>query len=85
MAMLYLSNQEYISLYFTVGGLLLFIVAVVVTVTIEVPIVKRIVTWTDISLPADWEQQRDNWQKNHVLRVLSGLIGLVLLLCAAIL
>ena len=84
-AVFYWLAHEYRQLYFTVGGLLFFIIAVVVTVVIEVPIVERIVTWTVTALPVDWEQQRDKWQKNHVTRVVSGLVGVVLLLCAAIL
>lgn len=85
MAVLYSFSRQYVSLYFTLGGLLLFAIAVMVTVAIEVPIVKQIVTWTEATLPVDWQQQRDKWQQNHVLRVWSGLIGLVLLLCATIL
>lgn len=80
----WIDNHEQ-SLYLAVAGLFLLIVAVIVTVLIEVPIVKRIVTWTENTLPSDWQQQRDKWQRNHISRVLSGSVGLILLLCAAIL
>lgn len=81
----YWLNSKWTSFYMGVAGLLLLALAVVVTVFIEVPIVKRIVTWTVEALPTDWQQLRDRWQRNHVSRVLSGLGGLILLLCAAIL
>jgi uncharacterized membrane protein len=37
--------------YMAVAGLILFIVALLVTVLVEVPIVKQIATWTDARLP----------------------------------
>ena len=48
--------------------------------TIEVPIVKQIMTWTEITLPTNWEQLRDRWGKFHVVRVVSSIIGLTFLL-----
>lgn len=81
----YWINHNHISFYLVLFGLFMLVAAVVVTVTIEVSIVKRIITWTITTLPDDWKQQRDKWQRNHISRVLSGLGGLVLFLCAAIL
>ena len=81
----YWTDNNRTSFYLAVTGLLLLVLAVFVTVSIEVPIVKRIVTWTVTTLPTDWQQQRDKWQRNHITRVLTGLGGLILLLCAAIL
>jgi uncharacterized membrane protein len=65
-------------------ALVLFIAAIVVTVLVEVPIVKEIATWTVATLPSNWQQVRDRWVKFHVIRVLAGLGSLVLLLIAAI-
>jgi uncharacterized membrane protein len=62
----------------------LFIIALIVTVFVEVPIVKEIVTWTVATLPANWQQLRDRWTKVHIIRVIAGLASLVLLVTGAI-
>ena len=66
------------------GAFVLFIVALAVTVFVEVPIVKEIAAWTMSTLPANWQQVRDRWVRFHVIRVAAGLASLILLLIAAI-
>ena len=68
----------------TLAGFALFLVALLVTMIIEVPIVKQIVTWTVATLPANWQQLRDRWGTFHIIRVVAGIGGLVLLLAGAI-
>ena len=70
--------------YLTLAGFALFIVALLVTVLIEVPIVKRIVTWTAGTLPGNWQQLRDRWGSFHTIRVAAGILGLALLVAGAI-
>jgi uncharacterized membrane protein len=70
--------------YLSVAAFVLFIVALLITVWVEVPIVQQIVTWTTSALPDNWQQLRDRWMKFHVLRVVAGLASLVLLVVAAI-
>jgi uncharacterized membrane protein len=70
--------------YFNVAALVLFVIALAVTLFVEVPIVEEIVTWTVSTLPANWQQRRDRWMKFHVIRVIAGLTSLVFLLIAAI-
>jgi len=70
--------------YLTLIGFALFIVALLVTVLVEVPIVKQIETWTVSTLPGDWQQLRDRWGAFHVIRIVASLAGLVLLLVGAI-
>lgn len=70
--------------YLNAIALALFIIALVVTVFIEVPIVEKIVTWTVPTLPGNWQQVRDRWTKFHVIRVIAGLASLILLVIAAI-
>ena len=65
-------------------GLILFIIPLIVTMRIEVPIVKQIVTWTDSTLPDNWQQLRDRWGAFHYLRIVPSLLGLILLLVGAI-
>jgi hypothetical protein len=66
------------------AGFLLFVVALLVTLLVEVPIVKQIVSWTVATLPDDWEQIRDRWSAFHLVRIGTAMVGLVLLLVAAI-
>jgi hypothetical protein len=67
----------------TVAGAALFLLALVVTVLVEVPIAQRIPTWTPSTLPADWQQQRDRWASVHLIRVVAGLLGLLALVTGA--
>ena len=70
--------------YLNATAVALFIVALLVTILVEVPIVEEIVTWTVSTLPPDWRSLRDRWMKFHVIRVIAGLASLVLLLVGAI-
>jgi uncharacterized membrane protein len=67
-----------------VAGLVLFIVALLVTVLVEVPIVKQIATWTDATLPDNWQEPRDRWISFHAIRIAAGLCGFALLVAGAI-
>jgi len=79
-AVLFLSYKRETTFYFTLAGFFFFLTALIVTVTIEVPIVKQIVTWTESTLPGNWEQLRDRWGKFHIVRVMAGIVGLTLLI-----
>jgi uncharacterized membrane protein len=70
--------------YLNAIALALFLIALLVTVLIEVPIVEKIITWTVSTLPANWQRLRDRWVKFHLIRVVVGLVSFVLLLIAAI-
>jgi uncharacterized membrane protein len=70
--------------YLTLAGLLFFVLAAIVTIAIEVPIVSRIRTWSIDSMPADWTHQRDRWVSFHRIRVGSGFVGLTLLVVGAL-
>jgi uncharacterized membrane protein len=68
----------------TLAGLALYAVALLVTVTVEVPIAQRIRSWSEQTLPADWRRQRDRWASVHIVRVVSGIAGLALLVAGAV-
>jgi uncharacterized membrane protein len=70
--------------YLTLAGFIMFVVALIVTMLVEVPIVKQIVTWTDSTLPDNWQQLRDHWGAFHIIRVVTGIAGLILLVLGAI-
>ena len=61
---------------FLVGGLLL-LAGIVVTVAIEVPMNKQVVTWDPQALPANFLEIRDRWLRFHVVRTALGVVGFV--------
>jgi uncharacterized membrane protein len=77
-------HERQLTFYASAAAFVLFIVALLVTVVIEVPIVEEIVTWKVSTLPGDWQQLRDRWMKFHVIRVIAGLASVVLLVVGAI-
>jgi hypothetical protein len=72
-------NDRPATFYLTLAALACFAVALVVTMTTEVPIVKQIESWTTATIPDNWEYFRDRWLSFHLLRVISAIAGLMLL------
>lgn len=70
--------------YLTLAGFVSFLVALVVTVRIEVPLVMQMVGWDAANLPPHWQQVRDRWVNFHIIRVVAGLAGLMLLVAGAL-
>jgi uncharacterized membrane protein len=62
--------------YFEVTGLVLFVVVLLVTLLVNVPIDNRIKQWTPTTLPSDWTRIRDRWQLYHTVRTFASLAGL---------
>jgi hypothetical protein len=79
-----LSFGDPVGFALTVAAFALFLVTVVVTAAVEVPIVKQIRGWTGDTLPANWEALRDRWVSFHLLRVIPGIAGVVLLVAGAL-
>jgi hypothetical protein len=73
-----------LTFYFCAASFVLFLLALLITVVVEVPIVEEIVTLTAASLPANWQQLRDRWMRFHVIRVTVGFASLVSLVVATI-
>ena len=78
-------NAQPLTFYLASAGFALFVVALLVTTLVEVPIVKQVATWTPGTLPSNWQQLRDRWGAFHIIRVIAGIAGLVLLIAAVIL
>jgi uncharacterized membrane protein len=77
-------NEHPTTFYLTLTAFALFIVALLVTILVEVPIVEQIVIWTPSTLPDNWQQLRDRWGTFHIVRIVAGISGLILLVVAAI-
>lgn len=62
--------------YLTLCGFALFVVALGITLLVNVPIDNQIRQWTVQSLPSEWEIIRDRWEFYHALRTLASVAGL---------
>ncbi len=70
--------------YLTLAGFVLFVIALLITLIVEVPIDNQIEGWTVTSLPPNWQQLRDRWELFHALRSWVSVLGLALLLASAL-
>jgi uncharacterized membrane protein len=59
--------------WLALAGLLLMIAVLVITLAVEVPIDELINTWTEETLPADWQEIRAQWATFHTLRTFLSL------------
>jgi hypothetical protein len=60
------------------------IVALMVTLAIEVPIDRMIKVWTVPTLPAGWESIRDRWQFYHTVRTFVSIAAVSLVLASSL-
>src|SRR5688572_22990469 len=70
--------------YPTLAGLVLFVVALLITLLVEVPLDNQFEAWTVTTLSANWQELRDRWELFHVIRSWISVIGLALLLAGAL-
>jgi uncharacterized membrane protein len=70
--------------YWLLSTLILFVLALAITLFIEVPIDNQIKTWTTTSIPANWQVIRDRWQFYHTDRTFISLAGIACYLMAVI-
>ena len=63
--------------WWLLAGFLLMVVALVVTLAVEVPIDNRIEDWTAATLPADWRSIQSRWELFHTIRTLVSIAAVV--------
>ena len=56
-------------------GVVLLVVALVITLSVNVPIDDAIAAWTVNTLPADWTSIRNRWEWYHAARTFISLAG----------
>lgn len=66
------SNREF---YFTIVSIAFILMALLITVVIEVPINNQVIAWTELTVPSDWESIRNRWQFFNVIRTFAALAG----------
>jgi hypothetical protein len=62
--------------YLSVAACLLIVVALLITLLVEVPIDNQIKTWTAETVPADWTALRACWHVFHTARTFVSLASL---------
>ena len=61
------------SFYLYIISFLLMILTLVITVAIEVPIDNQIKTWTETTVPSNWELLRQKWNIFHTVRTFTSI------------
>lgn len=64
-----------IGFYSTLSALVLIVIALLITLGIEVPIDNQIKEWTAMTAPSDWKSIRDRWEFYHALRTFASLLS----------
>ena len=59
------------------GGFALMVVALVLTLAVEVPIDNQIQDWTAATLPADWRSIQARWELFHTLRTFLSIAAVI--------
>jgi uncharacterized membrane protein len=62
-----------VAAWLALAALVLMVAVLVITLAVEVPIDNLIATWTEATLPSDWEQIRARWATFHTLRTFLSL------------
>jgi uncharacterized membrane protein len=76
--LLFRSKQTFAGI-FAVASLVLLVIAMAITLLVNVPIDRQIQSWTTATLPRDWTAIRDRWEFYHGLRTLASLVSLACL------
>lgn len=70
--------------YLSVTACLLIVIALLITLLVEVPIDNQIRTWRTETVPADWTTLRARWQLFHTARTFVSLVSLASLIMAVL-
>jgi uncharacterized membrane protein len=78
------TEKNSVGFYLSVTACLLIVVALLITLLVEVPIDNQIRTWTAETVPADWTTLRARWQVFHTARTFVSLAGVASLILAVL-
>ena len=65
-----------LSFYLYGLSFVLMLVALFITVAVEVPIDNQIKTWTPETIPSNWESLRHTWNRFHTIRTFTSITSL---------
>ena len=66
------------------AGLLLMVAALVITLSVEVPIDNQIQDWTAATLPGDWRSIQARWELWHTIRTFSSIAAVIAVTISAV-
>lgn len=66
------------------AGLLLMILALIVTLAIEVPIDRKFEVWNVATLPGNWQAIRDRWEFYHTTRTFVSIAAFALVVASCL-
>ena len=84
MSALLVAEKNSAGFYLSVTACLLIVVALLITLLVEVPIDNQIRTWTAETVPADWTTLRACWETFHAARTFVSLGSLGSLILAVL-
>jgi uncharacterized membrane protein len=70
-------EKDSLEFYLNLIAFAFTIVSLLITLIVEVPIVKQIEQWTITTVPSNWTSIRDRWVRFHVIRTFTLLISFV--------
>jgi uncharacterized membrane protein len=70
-------RQSKSKFYLMMTSLVLMIIALVITLGVEVPIDNQIKTWTAETVPSNWTELRSTWATYHAARTFISLASLL--------
>ena len=70
--------------YLYLLSFLLMVVTLIITVGVEVPIDNQIKTWTEATVPTNWEALRQRWDLFHTIRTFTSIASVALFAWGAI-
>jgi uncharacterized membrane protein len=68
-------QKDFVGFYLIILALMLTIISLIITIVVEVPIVKQIEQWTPTTVPLNWRSIQDRWLTFHVIRTFASLIS----------
>lgn len=72
------SYKNELGFYLKLLSIVFVIIALMITVVVELPINNKIINWSTSTAPGDWETYRNRWQYFNLLRTISALISFIL-------
>lgn len=78
LSLVYYPHKDSMLFYSNAAALGLSLTALIVTLWVEVPIVSRVLSWSENAVAADWEALRNRWVRFHVLRTVLSLAAFLL-------
>jgi uncharacterized membrane protein len=78
------SRDHHTQLAMLIAATACFVATGLITRFLNQPINTIVMTWSPGAPPSNWTQLRDEWWRWHVLRTVSGIVGLCLLISAVL-